>query len=134
MIHNHISVLPDSSSSSNALLTCLPDITDIIWLKKEWAENEIKLVTSKAERQRRQPKFPSLSKQIKTHFTDLGVILDSDLYFICHFNKVAKTYFFHLRNVATIMTFLTQSDEMHTFMTSQLDDCNTLFTGLPESL
>ncbi len=104
------------------------------FLKLNEQKTEILLVGPLEERQKLQLRFGSLSQQIKSQVTSLGVILDLDLNFISHFNRVAKISFFHLRNIAKIRPFLTQDDAetlVHAFITSRLDYCNSLFTGLP---
>lgn len=86
-------------------------------------------------REKLQSAIGGLGKQIKTQITNLRVILDSDLTFNSHFNKVIKTSFFHLRNIAKVRPFLTQRDAemlIHPFITSHLDYCNSLFNGLPK--
>ncbi|XP_072770960.1 uncharacterized protein [Nerophis lumbriciformis] len=48
----------------------------------------------------------------------------------------ALTAFFHLRNIAKIRSILSTSDAeiiIHAFVTSRLDYCNVLFSGLPMS-
>ena len=50
-------------------------------------------------------------------------------------NKVTRTAFLHLRNMAKVRPFLNQRDAevlIHAFITSRLDYCNSLFTGLPK--
>ncbi len=66
--------------------------------------------------------------------TNLGVILESNLYFLNHISHV--TAFFHLRNIAKLRNILTVSDAeklVHAFMTSRLDYCNALLGGCPAS-
>ena len=77
----------------------------------------------------------SLTSWIKSEVTSLGVILDSDLNFNSHINKVTKTAFFHLRNIAKVRPFINQNDAeklIHVFISIRLDYCNVLFTGLPK--
>ncbi len=67
---------------------------------------------------------------------NLGVILDSKLFFENHISHVTKTAFFHLRNIAKLRNMLTVSDAeklVHAFMTSRLDYCNALLDGCPAS-
>ncbi|KAF7688404.1 hypothetical protein HF521_013211, partial [Silurus meridionalis] len=68
---------------------------------------------------------------------DLGVILDSNLFFKNHINQVTKTAFFHLRNISKLRNMLSISDAeklVHAFMTSRIDYCNALLGGCPASL
>ena len=65
------------------------------------------------------------------------MVLDSDLSFEPHINKITRTVYFHLRNIAKVCPFLAQQDAeklVHAFITSRLDYCNALFTGLPKKL
>ncbi len=67
---------------------------------------------------------------------NLGVILDSKLFFENHISHVTKTAFFHLINIAKLQNMLSVSDAeklVHAFMTSRLDYCNALLGGYPAS-
>ncbi|XP_061907768.1 uncharacterized protein LOC133652732, partial [Entelurus aequoreus] len=67
---------------------------------------------------------------------NLGIIFDPTLSFESHIKSVTKTAFFHLRNIAKIRSILSTSDAeiiIHAFVTSRLDYCNVLFSGLPMS-
>lgn len=82
-----------------------------------------------------QAKMGSLAKQTKSEVRNLGVILDTDLNFKFHIDKVTKTAFFHLRNIAKVRPFLTHQDAeklIHAFISCRLDYCNALFTSLPK--
>lgn len=49
-------------------------------------------------------------------------------------SKITKTSLYHLRNSSKIHSFISQRDSqtlVHAFVTSRLDCCNALFTGLP---
>ncbi|XP_067097450.1 uncharacterized protein [Osmerus mordax] len=65
---------------------------------------------------------------------NLGVTMDPDLSFEYHIKQITRTAFFHLRNIAKILKFLSKDDAeklIHAFVTSRLDYCNVLFSGLP---
>ena len=67
---------------------------------------------------------------------NLGVTLDSSLSLSAHIKNVTKIAFFHLRNIAKIRPILTLADAetlIHAFVSSRLDYCNVLFSGLPNS-
>ena len=77
----------------------------------------------------------SLSITCTNKAKNLGVILDSDLNFIPHFNHIRKISFYHLKNIAKILPLISQPSKeilVHAFITSRLDYCNSLFTGLPK--
>ena len=64
-----------------------------------------------------------------------GVILDSELNFKSHIRNVTKIGFYDLRNIAKVQPFLSQADTerlIHAFITSRLDYCNALLSGLPK--
>ena len=67
---------------------------------------------------------------------NLGVLLDPLLSFNQHVKSITKIAFFHLRNIAKIRPMLSTADAetlIHAFISSRLDYCNALFSGLPSS-
>lgn len=53
-----------------------------------------------------------------------------------HINGITKTGYFHWRNIATIYPGLSLSDAetlVHAFVSTRLDYCSALFSGLPKS-
>ena len=104
-------------------------------LKLNENKTEVLLVGPKQKRDDLMNSLGHLAAWVKPQVTSLGVIIDSDLNFTAHFNKVTKIAFFHLRNIAKVRPFLSQPDAekiIHAFITSRLDYCNALFTGLPK--
>ena len=104
----HISISPDDPNALSTLVSCLNDIQ--LWMSKNFlklndGKTEILLTGPKSERERVQSMLGPLAGQVKTEVTDLGVILDSDLNFNSHFNKVTRTAFLHLRNMAKVRPF-----------------------------
>ncbi len=54
-----------------------------------------------------------------------------------HITNICKNCFFHLRKIARIKEYLSTSDIqtlVHAFITSKLDNCNSLLYGLPNFL
>ena len=48
---------------------------------------------------------------------------------------VKQLPFFHLRNIAKVLPFINQNDAeklIHAFISSRLDYCNAILTGLPK--
>ncbi len=74
-------------------------------------------------------------KQLKNQVKNLGVILETDLSFSSHVKAVTKSAYYHLKNIARIRRFVSSQDLeklVHAFITSRVDCCNGLLTGLPK--
>ncbi|XP_068507191.1 uncharacterized protein [Syngnathus scovelli] len=68
--------------------------------------------------------------------TNLRVIFDQMLSFQKHIKNITRIAFFHLRNIAKIRPILSTGDAetiIHAFITSRLDYCDALFSGVPKS-
>ncbi len=75
----------------------------------------------------------SSSQTTKNQIKNLGVILETDLSFSSHVKAVTKSAYYHLKNIARIRCFVSSQDlEKHAFITSRVDYCNGLLTGLPK--
>ena len=64
---------------------------------------------------------------------NLGVILDSDLNFNSHIKSITSAALYHLKNIARIKGIVSKPDLkrlIHAFVSSRLDYCNGLLTGL----
>uniref|UniRef100_A0A3Q3NKS8 Uncharacterized protein n=1 Tax=Mastacembelus armatus TaxID=205130 RepID=A0A3Q3NKS8_9TELE len=75
----------------------------------------------------------SLSLKFKNQVRNLGVIMDSDLNFNSHIKSITSSAFYHLKNIARIKGSMSKPDLerlIHAFISSRLDYCNGLFTGL----
>ncbi len=71
----------------------------------------------------------------KNQVRNLGVILETDLSFSSHVKAVTKSAYYHLKNIARIRCFASSQDLeklVHAFITSRVDYCNGLLTGLPK--
>ncbi len=65
---------------------------------------------------------------------NLGVLFDSALCFDSHIGQIVKSCFYQLRNIVCIRPSLNFADAetiIHAFITSRLDYCNSLYSGLP---
>ncbi len=64
-----------------------------------------------------------------------GVILEIDLSFSSHVKAVTKSAYYHLKNIARSRSLISSQDlekRVHVFITSRVDYCNGLLTGLPK--
>ena len=73
----------------------------------------------------------------RTKVKNLGVTIDQNLTMTNHVNNVVSTAFMKLRELYFYRRFLTKDSLIvlvHAFITSRVDYCNSLFTGLPDML
>ena len=66
---------------------------------------------------------------------NIGFYFDNTLSMNKHVNSLCKTDFYHLRNLATIRRFLSHKHceiLIHVFVTSRIDYCNSVLSGLPQ--
>ncbi|KAF7647907.1 hypothetical protein LDENG_00164890 [Lucifuga dentata] len=64
---------------------------------------------------------------------NLKTIFAADLSFSDHISNVTRISYFHLHNLSRIRPFLSKPDTgtlVQAFVTSRLDYCNVLFSGL----
>ena len=75
-----------------------------------------------------------LSNNVHSVVRNLGVMLDSSLHFNEQINSVVRRFFFYqLRVIDNLKSILSQNDleiVIHAFITSRLDNCNILYSGL----
>ncbi len=77
----------------------------------------------------------SRGQTTKNQVKNLGVILETDLSFSSHVKAITKSAYYHLKNIARIRNFVSSQDLeklVHAFITSRVDYCNGLLTGLPK--
>ncbi len=77
----------------------------------------------------------SRGQTTKNQVKNLVVILETDLSFSSHVKSVTKSVYYHLKNIAGIRSFVSSQDLeklVHAFITSRVDYCNGLLTGLPK--
>ena len=75
-------------------------------------------------------------KPLSESVRDLGVILDNRLNMNDHITSVCKSANYHLRNIAKIRRYLSESDAVkviHALVSSRIDYCNAVLAGLPNS-
>ena len=65
------------------------------------------------------------------------MIIDQCLDLTDHVNKICVSCQYHLRNIAKIRKYLSEDTSqilVHAFLSSKLDNCNSLLYGLPKHL
>ena len=75
--------------------------------------------------------------QPKPSVQNLGVIIDQCLDLTHHVNKICVSCQYHLRNIAKIRKYLSEDTSqilVHAFISSKLENCNSLLFGLPKHL
>ena len=68
---------------------------------------------------------------------NLGVMFDQCCNMVEHVKKICKTSHYHLRNISKIRKYLTKETTeilVHAFISSKLDNCNSLLYGLPKHM
>ena len=134
----YVSLSPDDCSPADVLCQCLEEINS--WMRENFLQlnedkTEIILFGSKEKRVSIGKYLETRALTITDQVRNLGVLIDSDLTFSSHIKAVTKAAFYHLRNINRIKGFLSQKDQeklIHAFISSRLDYCNGLLTGLPK--
>uniref|UniRef100_A0A3B1IP97 Reverse transcriptase domain-containing protein n=1 Tax=Astyanax mexicanus TaxID=7994 RepID=A0A3B1IP97_ASTMX len=122
----------------DSLCKCLEQINK--WMGQNFLQlnkdkTEIILLGNSNERHRLSAYLDSKSLKSKELVCNLGVQMDSDLTFNSHVKAVTKSAFYHLKNINKIRDFLSKADLeklIHAFISSRIDYCNGLLTGLPK--
>lgn len=134
----YISMSPGDVEPIQTLNKCIEQINN--WM----SHNFLQLNNNKTEVLIFGPKKDQLNisnqlKLVQLETTDqarnFGVIMDSDLNLQGHIKVITKSAFYHLRNISRIKGLMTQGDLeklIHAFISSHLDYCNSIFTGLPK--
>ena len=134
----YISMSPDDTRPMDALFNCILDIKS--WkaenfLQLNQGKTEVLVLGPEAQREKLLPKLQSMSFNPSAQVKDMGVLLDSELTFIPHIKNITKIGFYHLKNIARIRPILPRVNTetlMHAFITSRIDYCNALLSGLPK--
>jgi len=72
-----------------------------------------------------------------SYVRNLGALFDENLAMNKHIAKVCSSGYYHLHNIRVVRKYLTQEavcSIVHAFISSQLDYCNSLLSGLPAYL
>ena len=134
----YISMFPDDTRPMDALFNCILDVKSWMaenFLQLNQSKTEVLVIGPEAQREKLLPKLQSLSFNPSSQVKNLGVIFDSELTFIPHIKNITKIGFYHLKNIARVRPILSRANTetlMHAFITSRIDYCNALLSGLPK--
>ena len=73
----------------------------------------------------------------KQSVRNLGVVFDSQLTMQAQVNSICKACYFHLKNIKCIRNYLSKSATsclVHALISSRLDYCNSLLSGIPSKM
>ena len=134
----YISMSPDDTRPMDALFNCILEIKS--WMAENFLQlnqdkTEVLVIGPEAQREKLLPKLQALSFYPSSQVRNLGVIFDSELTFIPHIKNITKIGFYHLKNIARVRPILSRANTetlMHAFITSRIDYCNALLSGLPK--
>ena len=134
----YIALSADDYSPLTSLSNCLDQINN--WMNQNFLQlnqdkTEVIVFGNKEKRSVVIKHLELLSIQTKDQVRNLGVQIDSDLTFSSHIKSITKTAFYQLKNISRVKGFMSQTDQeklIHAFISSRLDYCNGLLTGLPK--
>lgn len=134
--------LSDQATAINQIELCIENIRQ--WMN----DNFLKLNDSKTEflfissphQAKKIPLPPSI--KIGTHIIDtsstarnIGAIFDENMHMTSHINSICRSCYVHVRNISSIRPYLSRDATeklIHAFITSRLDNLNSLLLGLPD--
>ena len=134
----YVPIKSPTPGSLDSLKACLTDINS--WMSKNFLQlntdkTEIILFGPQKSTQILKNNLANLSINVKPIAKSLGVLFDSDLNFGAHIKRVVQTCFYQLRNISKIKPFLSRPNLeklIHAFITSRLDFCNSLYSGVTQ--
>ncbi|KAL0151164.1 hypothetical protein M9458_053677 [Cirrhinus mrigala] len=134
----YLALSPNDYSVIDSLCQCIDEINSwmcqhFLQLNKE--KTEVIAFGSKEKVLKVNAYLNSRGQTTKNQVRNLGVILEADLSFSSHVKAVTKSAYYHLKNITRIRCFVSSQDLeklVHPFITSRVDYCNGLLTGLPK--
>ncbi len=127
-----------TKASIDSLCQCIDEINNWMcqnFLRLKNEKTEVIAFENKDEVLKVNAYLDSRGQTTKNQVKNLEVILDTDLSFSSHVKAVTKSAYYHLKNIARFRCFVSSQDLeklVHAFITSRVDYCNGLLTGLPK--
>ena len=132
----YLGLSPNDYAPLESLYNCIEQSNH--WMSHNFLQinkhkTEIIVFGKKEERYRIAYILEKKGLKTKDMVGNLGVLIDSDLNFNSHMKAITKSAFYHLKNIARLRGFMSNDDlekVIHAFISSRVDSCNGLFTGL----
>lgn len=134
----YLPVVLNNHSALDPIHNCIQDIKR--WLSQNFLhlnEGKTEYILFTPDSPCSSLNFGPLTPQFASTVRNLGVALDNRLHFDKQIGAVVKISFFQLRLLSKVKSFLSRADlerAIHAFISSRLDYCNALYTGLNQSL
>ncbi|XDV11838.1 hypothetical protein PO909_000647 [Leuciscus waleckii] len=134
----YLALSPNDYSPIDSLCQCIDEVNS--WMCQNFLQlnkdkTEVIAFGNKDEVIKVNAYLHSRGQTTKNQVRNLGVTLQSDLSFSSHVKAITKSAYYHLKNIARIRCFVSRQDLeklVHAFITSRVDYCNGLLTGLPK--
>ena len=134
----YLSMSPNDYAPLKSLYHCIDQINN--WMSHNFLQlntdkTEVIIFGKKEERLKIATFLETKGLKARDTVKNLGVLIDSDLNFNSHMKSITKSSFYHLKNISKHRGLMLKHDLekiMHALMTSRIDYCNSLFTGLPK--
>ena len=132
----YVSLTAGEYGPVESLCHCIQQIS--VWMQNNFLQlnsdkTEIIVFGPQKQRESVSCHLQSLALKPTNQVRNLGVIMDSDLNFNSHIKSITSAAFYHLKNIAKIKGIVSKPDLerlIHAFVSSRLDYCNGLLTGL----
>jgi hypothetical protein len=135
---------PTSAEAAATLVQCMADVSDWMqnnFLKLNHSKTEYLVVGSKHNLQKLENvaeiNIGGSSIACSASVRNIGAIFDSQLNMVDHVNAMCRSCYVHIRNIGKIRPYLTQAATeklVHAFISSCLDQNNSLLYGIPKCL
>ncbi|KAF7656762.1 hypothetical protein LDENG_00036470, partial [Lucifuga dentata] len=125
----YVALSPDDNEPIDSLFNCILDNNS--WMSHNFLQlnqdkTEVLIIGSRTQREKLATKLNTLGLKPSQHARNLGVIFDSELNFKSHVQGIAKSAFYHLKNISQVRSFLSLSNTerlVYAFLTTVMLSC-----------